>query len=87
MDIKAVNNIIDNITARTIPVIDYGIISYNKAFDIQSALAEGLRKRDKKGVIILLEHTPVITVGSNRSNKNLLTSKNRLKNLFLHLIC
>lgn len=80
------NNILDNITVQTIPVIDPGIISYNKAFDIQSALTAEIREKDYKGAIILLEHTPVITVGSNRSTGNLLTSKNRLRKLGIELI-
>ena len=55
------------------------------AFKFQSDLAAEILKNGLKGAILLLEHFPVITTGSNRSAENLLTPEDELKKLGIEL--
>ena len=86
MDIKDIDSIIDNTTSQYIPVIDAGTISYCRAFNIQSHVSAEIFEKDRKGIIMLLEHTPVITIGSNRSMENLLTPADMLDKLGIELV-
>lgn len=40
-----------------------GLVDYEKAFALQERLKAGLRKEDKAGYLLLLEHHPTITLG------------------------
>ncbi len=80
------NRIIDRMDSEDMPVLDPGLIPYQDAFNFQLALTEQIYKRDLKGIILLLEHPPVITIGSNRSIKNLLTPEDDLAVLGIELI-
>jgi lipoate-protein ligase B len=81
------NNWIEkNMKGTKIPVLDAGIVKYNEAFDIQSKLASKIIEKDYKGIILLLEHPPVITIGSNRSRDNLISTERKLRESGIELI-
>ena len=86
MDDKDIDNIVVMMMGRKIPVIDMGIISYDTGFRLQTLLAEKILENSLKGVILLLEHTPVITIGNNRSRINLLASERQLQESSIELV-
>ena len=62
-----------------ISVVQIGRIDYATGLRLQQKLVD-LRKQDKIGnVLLLLEHTPVITLGRNASRENVLASDDFLK--------
>ena len=63
---------------RSISVFDLGLIPYDESFQLQLELFESIRKNDLPGVLLLLEHPPIITIGSNRSTENLLVEQDVL---------
>lgn len=65
---------------------DLGLISYNEAYDLQLKLFELIKSNNNPGVILMLEHYPVITTGSNRNMGNLLASSKKLKNQNIELV-
>ena len=61
-----------------IHVLQLGRIDYATALELQRSLVE-LRKRGEVGdVLLLLEHTPVITLGRNAKAENVLASRGQL---------
>ena len=61
-----------------INVLQLGRIDYTTALELQRSLVE-LRKRGEVGdVLLLLEHTPVITLGRNAKTENVLASREQL---------
>lgn len=61
-----------------ISVLQLGRIDYATALKLQQSLVE-LRKRGEVGdVLLLLEHTPVITLGRNAKETNVLASREQL---------
>jgi len=61
-----------------IHVLQLGRIDYATAFELQRSLVE-LRKRGEIGdVLLLLEHTPVITLGRNAKAEHVLASREQL---------
>ena len=59
-------------------VLQLGLIDYATAFELQRSLVE-LRKRGEIGdVLLLLEHTPVITLGRNTKAEHVLASRQQL---------
>ena len=61
-----------------IHVLQLGRIDYATALELQRSLVE-LRKRGEIGdVLLLLEHTPVITLGRNAKAEHVLTSREQL---------
>ena len=57
-----------------ISVLQLGTLDYATGLRLQQRLVE-LRKQDRIGdVLLLLEHTPVITLGRNAKQKNIVTS-------------
>jgi lipoyl(octanoyl) transferase len=62
----------------SINVFDLGQISYGEAFQLQLGLFEFIKENDLPGTLLLLEHPPIITIGSNRSTENLLVKKDSL---------
>jgi lipoyl(octanoyl) transferase len=57
-----------------ISVLQLGVLDYAAGLRLQQKLVE-LRKQDRIGdVVLLLEHTPVITLGRNAKQKNILAS-------------
>lgn len=65
---------------------DIGLISYFDAYNLQLKLFELIKSNNKSGIILLLEHYPVITIGSNRNAGNLMTSKKKLKQKNIELV-
>ncbi len=62
-----------------ISILQLGTISYSEGVALQNRLVE-LRKLGKVGdVLLLLEHTPVITLGRNAKAENVLCSPELLK--------
>ena len=62
-----------------ISVLHLGTLDYATALDLQQSLVE-LRKQGRiSDVLLLLEHPPVITLGRNASQKNLLASCEHLQ--------
>ncbi len=77
------NKIIKYIT-KTAPVkdilsFDLGLIDYNDAYELQQNIFEHVKQSTAPGIILLLEHTPVITIGSNKNFGNLIVSEKKLK--------
>ncbi|MCJ7665297.1 MAG: lipoyl(octanoyl) transferase LipB [Actinobacteria bacterium] len=64
--------------AEGISVFDLGLIPYDESFQLQLQLFELITKSSTAGILLLLEHPPVITIGSNRSTKNLLAGERAL---------
>ena len=62
-----------------ISVIHLGLLDYGTALKLQQSLVD-LRKQNRiSDVLLLLEHPPVITLGRNASQKNLLASPELLR--------
>ena len=85
-----INKIIDSIsckdTQKNIISLDLGLINYNSAYSLQIRLHEFVRSNNSPGVILLLEHHPIITIGSNRNTANLLSSREKLKDQNIELV-
>lgn len=61
-----------------ISVLQLGTLDYSTALELQEHLVE-LRKAERVGdVLLLLEHTPVITLGRNANTANILASSELL---------
>lgn len=65
---------------------DCGLISYKQAYEIQIQIFEIIKSRSNPGVILLLEHNPVITAGSNRNLVNLLVTEETLQQKNIELV-
>jgi lipoyl(octanoyl) transferase len=64
---------------RSCQIIDLGLIGYAEAYALQKRIATA-RKADAIGdVLLLCEHTPVITQGRNGKREHLLVSENVLR--------
>jgi lipoyl(octanoyl) transferase len=64
---------------RSCQIIDLGLIGYAEAYALQKRIATA-RKTDAIGdVLLLCEHTPVITQGRNGKSEHLLVSENVLR--------
>jgi lipoyl(octanoyl) transferase len=60
-------------------IFELGLIGYAEAYELQKRLVAG-RKADATGdVLLLCEHTPVITQGRNGKREHLLVSENVLR--------
>jgi lipoyl(octanoyl) transferase len=75
-----------NETDKTIPCFDLGIIGYNPAWELQQKIFEVVSMDKLNGVILLLEHNPVITIGNNRNQENILSDKETLNRQGIELI-
>lgn len=84
--IKIINSLKNHDTCKNILSFDLGLISYNDAYTLQIKLFELIKLKDKPGVILLLEHYPVITIGSNRNTNNLLVSREELQQQDIELV-
>jgi len=63
-----------------ISILQLGTIDYATGLRLQQSLVE-MRKENRIGdVLLLLEHTPVITLGRNAKNTNVLASPEQLRN-------
>ncbi len=62
-----------------ISVVQLGRVDYSTAQRLQQRLVELRKNNQIENVLLLLEHTPVITLGRNASRKNVLASDECLK--------
>ena len=62
-----------------IAVLNLGKIDYGTALRLQQTLTELRKQQSIPDVLLLLEHFPVITLGRNASQKNLLASSDLLR--------
>ena len=62
-----------------IAVLHLGTVDYGTALHLQQTLVELRKQASIPDVLLLLEHPPVITLGRNASQKNLLVSSEILK--------
>ena len=65
---------------------DLGLISYNDAYALQTSLFDQIKLENRLGIVLLLEHYPVITIGSNRKLDNLLVSTKILEKQKIQLV-
>jgi len=65
---------------------DLGTVSYSSAFKLQEGLFSLVKDTGCMGFLLMLEHTPVITMGSNRNLKNLVTDKEGLAEKNIELV-
>lgn len=70
----------------TLPLIDLGVIDYNSALDIQCKVLDMVSSGVFHGIILFLEHSPVITIGNNRNRKNIISNEADLKKQGIELI-
>jgi lipoyl(octanoyl) transferase len=75
-----------NKTDKIIPCFDPGVMGYNQAFKLQQKIFEMVSAGKCSGAILLLEHTPVITIGNNHNLENILSDKETLKLQGIELI-
>jgi len=79
-------NSINNSINKKIFSLDLGLISYNDAYNIQTYFFNKIKDSNITGVILLLEHPPVITIGNNGNLDNLLIDKKKLKEQNIELV-
>lgn len=60
-------------------VLDLGLVSYEKAYDLQRRLHKFRREGRIDDVLILLEHEPVVTMGRGGKRDNILVSDELLQ--------
>ncbi|MEE9316340.1 MAG: lipoyl(octanoyl) transferase LipB, partial [bacterium] len=60
-------------------VLDLGLVSYEKAYDLQRRLHKFRREGRIDDVLILLEHEPVVTIGRGGKRDNILVSDELLQ--------
>ena len=66
--------------------LDLGLIPYNDAYNLQTYFFNQIRYSNSLGVILLLEHNPVITIGNNKKLDNLLADSAKLKEQNIELV-
>ena len=86
MKIEDIGTIVNRMNTRSISVLECGIVPYREAFDFQLALVKQIHEKDLRGIILLLQHPPVITTGSSGGMDNLLTPENALLDLGIELV-
>jgi len=59
-------------------IIDLGLIEYDKALQIQLETLERVIAKEENNTLFLLEHYPVITLGRNGGQENLLVDRTML---------
>jgi len=59
-------------------LLDLGLRSYHEVWDLQHRLHERVREREESETWIFVEHTPVVTLGRNAKEENLLLSRQTL---------
>jgi lipoyl(octanoyl) transferase len=85
--INKIENCIERCTGtEEIPCLDLGLIGYDDTFEIQMHLFEKVRTEQTRGLILLLEHYPVITIGNSGKRENLLASKESLEKQGIELV-
>ena len=65
--------------ARKLDVIKYGIINYEKAYKFQLKLLEKRYQNKINDTLLLVEHPPVLTIGTSGTRDNVIVNNNFLK--------
>lgn len=65
--------------SRTVQVIRPGLVSYQQGLELQQQARQRVADEEFAGVLILLEHQPVITAGRSGGRENLRASLTRLQ--------
>ncbi|MBM3700500.1 MAG: lipoyl(octanoyl) transferase LipB [Actinobacteria bacterium] len=65
---------------------DLGLIGYENAYQIQTQLFELIKESGISGVILMLEHKPVITIGNNRKRDNIIAGFDSLEEQGIELV-
>jgi len=60
-------------------VVNLGLIDYEKAYDLQMKLHRLRREGSINDILILLEHSPVVTIGRRGKRNNILASEELLQ--------
>jgi lipoate-protein ligase B len=68
----------DTAMTRKARLLDLGLCSYREAWDLQHRLHERVRSGEDPETWIFVEHTPVVTLGRNAKEENLLLSRETL---------
>jgi lipoyl(octanoyl) transferase len=63
---------------RTLKVIDCGLMEYDKAHDLQLEILKKVQEAELPDTLLLVEHPPVITMGRNAVEGNVLFSQSYL---------
>ena len=71
---------------RNCTLIDAGRVSYQSGLDLQKKARELVRKGERDGIVLLLEHEPVITFGANGGKENLLLEEGSLRSTGVALV-
>lgn len=60
--------------------VKLGVIEYLKAYELQQKIHQAVLEERMGNVFLILEHTPVLTIGISGSEDNILVSEEYLKN-------
>ena len=60
-------------------ILDLGILDYKETLDLQYEILEKIQNENFNDTLILVEHPPVITLGKNATENNVLFSKENLQ--------
>jgi lipoate-protein ligase B len=67
------------IMAQKLDIIKPGIIDYKKAYELQLELLEKRHKNKINDTLLLVEHPPVLTIGTSGTRDNIVVNNNFLK--------
>jgi len=70
----------------TLDIIKLGLIEYNKAYKIQEKIRKEVIDGSRNDTLLLLEHTPVITLGTRGKNENLLVNSDTLQRVGIEVV-
>ena len=63
---------------RTLEVLRLGAVEYDDGLDLQDRLRAGVRSGELPDQFVLLEHPPVVTLGRNADDDNLVLTPEHL---------
>lgn len=67
-------------------LVNLGVMDYKEAFDLQFKLLEKRKNEEIDDLLLLVEHPPVITLGRNAKEENILFSQKYLKDHNVDLV-
>ena len=73
-------------SSRTCALLDVGQVSYEVGLKLQQEARNLVEKGELDGILMLLEHDPVITVGRKGGTENLLVNEHELQNRGIRLV-
>jgi lipoyl(octanoyl) transferase len=66
-------------TTNKVLIVDLGTVAYQEAWDLQHRIHEAKQAGFSSGVLLLLEHPHVFTLGKNAKKENILISETDLR--------